>query len=115
MPSTFTGINEIESLILQNIEKGPCSFRELFKNISPNLINDGLSDLHISAIIKELMNSENALIKADGALPMYDLTYENPNLAITSFGESVLTGKANRLDLIGIDWWVGGVHLLSKK
>ncbi|MCM3651855.1 DUF1835 domain-containing protein [Metabacillus litoralis] len=115
MPSTSTGINEIESLILQNIEKGPCLFRELFKNISPNLINDGLSDLHISAIIKELMNGENALIKADGALPMYDLTYENPNLAITSFGESVLTGKANRLDLIGIDWWVGGVHLLSKK
>ena len=113
MPSTSTGINEIESLILQKIEKGSCSFRELFKNISPNLINDGLSDLHTSAIIKELMNGENALIKADGVLPMHELNDVNPNLAITSYGESVLAGKANRLDLIGIDWWVGGVHLLS--
>ena len=113
MPSTSTGINEIESLILQTIEKGSCSFRELFKKISPNLINDGLSDLHTSAIIKELMNGEKALIRADGALPMHDLNDGNPNLSITSFGESVLAGKANRLDLIGIDWWVGGVHLLS--
>ena len=59
------------------------------------------------------MNGEKPLIRADGALPMHDLNDGNPNLSITSFGESVLAGKANRLDLIGIDWWVGGVHLLS--
>jgi hypothetical protein len=111
-PSPETGLNEIESLLLKTIKKeGTCSFRELFNSISPFLINDGLSNLHISAILMELLKSEKGLLNADGPLPTFNSDHLNPYLSITNYGESVLIGKANRLDLIGIDWWVGGVHL----
>ncbi|MGM0876607.1 MAG: DUF1835 domain-containing protein [Bacillota bacterium] len=110
-PSTTTGLNEIEVLLLNTIKKKSCSFRDLFKKISPFFINDGLSDLHTSAILNELMNGENALLEIDGPLPRFELNHRNPNLTITPNGENVLAGKANRFDLIGIDWWVGGVNL----
>jgi hypothetical protein len=110
-PSTTTGLNEIEFLLLNTIAKKSCSFRDLFKKTSPFFINDGLSDLHTSAIVNELMIGENALLEGEGPMPAFKLDHLNPNLTITAFGERVLAGKANRLDLIGIDWWVGGVHL----
>jgi hypothetical protein len=33
-------------------------------------------------------------------------------LRVTEAGERVLRGEANRVELLGIDRWVGGVHLL---
>jgi hypothetical protein len=110
-PSALTGLNEIELLALNTIAKKTCSFRDLYKSISPLLINDGLSDLHIAALLNELSKGENALLVIDGPLPAFENNHLDPNLTITPNGENVLEGKANRLDLIGIDWWVGGVHL----
>ncbi|MBO1512024.1 DUF1835 domain-containing protein [Metabacillus bambusae] len=110
-PSALTGLNEIESLVLNTIAKKTCSFRDLYKSISPLLINDGLSDLHIAALLKELIKGENALLEIDGPLPAFEYNHLDPNLTISPNGENVLEGKENRLDLIGIDWWVGGVHL----
>jgi hypothetical protein len=110
-PSTITGLNEIELLLLNTIATETCSFRDLYKSISPLLINDGLSDLHIAALLNELIKGENALLEIDGSLSNFGNHNLNPNLTITQNGENVLEEKANRLDLIGIDWWVGGVHL----
>ncbi|OAS88473.1 MULTISPECIES: DUF1835 domain-containing protein [Metabacillus] len=110
-PSALTGLNEIELLALNTIAKKTCSFRDLYKSISPSLINDGLSDLHIASLLNELIKGENALLEIDGPLPAFEYYHLDPSLTISPNGENVLKGKANRIDLIGIDWWVGGVHL----
>lgn len=110
-PKAKTGLTEIELLLLNTIAKKTCSFRDLYKSISPLLIKDGLSDLHIASLLNELIKGENALLEIDGPLPAFEYYQLDPNLTITHNGEDVLKGKANRLDLIGIDWWVGGVHL----
>lgn len=110
-PVNKTGLNEIETLLLKTIALNPISFKELYQSVSPFFINDGLSDLHISAILNELTVGSKPLIKTDDLLPNYNSSYLETNLTITPNGENVLLGKENRIELIGIDWWVGGVHL----
>jgi hypothetical protein len=37
--------------------------------------------------------------------------YSRLELRLTATGERVLRGDANRVDLLGIDRWVGGTHV----
>ncbi|WP_299088440.1 DUF1835 domain-containing protein [uncultured Metabacillus sp.] len=115
LPSAKTGLNIIESIALNAIATKPVSFRDLFHQIAPSLKDEGLSNLHLSALLNELVKGDQALLKTNGLLPMYGSEQHNPILTITSFGERVLSGEANRIDLIGIDWWIGGVHLQHLK
>ncbi len=37
----------------------------------------------------------------------------NPDFEVTGLGEAVLAGDENRVDVLGLERWVGGVHLDS--
>lgn len=63
----------------------------------PRLMSLGRSDLH-SPLIKITGSSQ--------IMRVYRVT-------ITPFGEKVLAGEANHVEVNGIDDWVGGVHLSS--
>jgi hypothetical protein len=110
-PNEKSGLNEVEWLSLQALQTGASLFRELFENISKKSEYDGLSDFHFAAILNELMQGEHPLLNSDGPLPNYNQPESNSKVKITSYGLDVLNGKRNRVDLIGINWWVGGVHL----
>lgn len=110
-PSPITGLNEVEFLTLQLINEGVCQFDELFKSITEKRINDGLSDLHFAAILNELIKGKNPLLSSDTSLPSFTLSFPKAKLELTSHGLDVLSGRKNRLELVGIDWWVGGVHI----
>jgi hypothetical protein len=110
-PSNKTGLNDVEYLSLTFIRDDVCLFSELFNCISKKRINDGLSDLHFAAILKELMIGEQPLLTCDIPLPNYLMPVPKSKLEITSYGLDVLNGKQNRFNLVGIDWWIGGVHL----
>ncbi|WHY89618.1 DUF1835 domain-containing protein [Neobacillus cucumis] len=110
-PSFQTGLNEVEYLALSFIREGGCLFYDLFSRIMEERINDGLSNLHLAAIIKEIMKGPYPLLISDIPLPNYLQPVSNPKLELTSYGLDVLTGEQNRMNLVGIDWWVGGVHL----
>ena len=110
-PSKSTGLNEVEYLALSLINKGACLFYDLFQCIKEKRKNDGLSDLHLAAILNELMNTPFPLLKSDIPLPNYPQPYSNAKLELTANGLDVLEGKKNRIEFVGIDWWVGGVHL----
>lgn len=51
----------------------------------------------------------------DGALPtpppLGDTRFTSVRLALTDAGRDVLDGKADRVELIGIDRWLGGTHV----
>ncbi|WML46711.1 DUF1835 domain-containing protein [Neobacillus sp. PS3-34] len=110
-PSHKTGLNEVESLALSFIKEGECLFYNLFNSIAKNRLNDGLSNLHFAAILNELMKGSHPLLFSDIPLPNYLLPASNAKLELTSHGLDVLNGEQNRIHLVGIDWWVGGVHL----
>ncbi|WP_088012207.1 DUF1835 domain-containing protein [Gottfriedia acidiceleris] len=113
-PSQQNGLNEVEFLALSMIHDGINSFGELFNKLVRQRTNDGLSDLYFAAILNELMKGDHPLISSDSNLPSYKQHNPKAKIEITRWGLDVLTGKANRMNLIGIDWWVGGVHLVEK-
>jgi hypothetical protein len=41
------------------------------------------------------------------------LVRDNGALALTADGEAVLAGRADRVELIGFDRWIGGLHVRS--
>jgi hypothetical protein len=52
-------------------------------------------------MLSTLGRGENRLVEGDR------------ELRITDAGERVLRGEANRVELLGIDRWVGGTHVTS--
>lgn len=113
-PSQQNGLNEVEFLALSMINDGINSFAELFNKLVRQRTNDGLSDLYFAAILNELMKGDHPLISSDSDLPSYKQHNPKAKIELTRWGLDVLSGKANRMNLIGIDWWVGGVHLVEK-
>ncbi|WP_088070924.1 DUF1835 domain-containing protein [Gottfriedia luciferensis] len=112
-PSPKTGLNEVEFLALSMLDESAKSFAELFTKVSNERINDGLSDLYFAAILNELMNGEYPLISSNKTLPNYNQYSPQAELSLTKWGMEVLKGKSNRVDLIGIDWWIGGIHIFE--
>ncbi|OIK13078.1 hypothetical protein BIV60_14825 [Bacillus sp. MUM 116] len=113
-PTIQTGLNEVEYLALSFINNGECLFYDLLSSIMEMRINDGLSNLHFAAILVELMKGPYSLLKSEIPLPNYPKPDSNPRLELTSYGLDVLNRKKNRMNLVEIDWWVGGVHLRSR-
>ncbi|KHE68856.1 DUF1835 domain-containing protein [Halobacillus sp. BBL2006] len=110
-PSLENGLNSVEQLIFQLIEEGVESFGALLKTVTERRLNDGLSDWHMAALMRELTKGQFPLLSIDGVLPNYENKKENPCLSLTAEGKEVLVKTKSRLELVGIDWWVGGVHL----
>jgi hypothetical protein len=110
-PSVKNGLNEVENLVFHFINERVCSFTDIFQYISKQRINDGLGDTHFAAILNQLIVGINPLLQRD--VPLSNFTHPIPrsNLSLTSFGLEVLKGKSDRFDFVGIDWWLGGVHL----
>lgn len=113
-PSDTNGLNEMEQLSLTLLKKGVNSFKDLFRLVGERGINDGISDLHFAAILNELTKGNTPLLTCDRPLPNYNQQDYDVQLVMTPEGNDVLAGKSHRADLVGLDWWVGGVHLLAK-
>ncbi|PEL09839.1 DUF1835 domain-containing protein [Bacillus sp. AFS017336] len=113
-PSSQNGLNEVECLALSMINEGINTFAVLFNKLVRQRTNDGLSDLYFAAILNELMKGDYPLISSNSELPSYKQHNPKAKIDLTSWGLDVLNGKANRIHLNGIDWWVGGVHLFEK-
>jgi len=110
-PSTQTGLNEVEHLALSLISDGKLQFNQLFNKVSSARLNDGLSDFYFASLLNELMLGKYPLITSDSNLPNFEHPVSTATLEITQNGLDVLHGKSSRFDLIGMDWWVGGVHI----
>ena len=110
-PSVQNGLNEVENLVFHLINERVCSFTDIFQSMSEQRLNDGLGDTHFAAIINQLIHGQNPLLQCDAPLPNFIHPIPRSNLSLTSFGLEVLNGNSDRFDFVGIDWWLGGVHL----
>ncbi|WP_171016981.1 DUF1835 domain-containing protein [Pseudalkalibacillus caeni] len=110
-PSERNGLTSIEEETLKILADGKTKFLKLFESIASKRRSDGLSDLHFSAILKQLSKTKSPLIKVHGILPDFSLPEMNPFLELTEEGEEVLRAEKDRFDCLPFNWWLGGVHL----
>ncbi len=114
-PEVHTGLSSTEALALSLLSQESQSFRTLLGAVQTQQPVAGLSDLHLAALLHALCHGDTPLLDLDGPLPRYDRPAANPTLTLTPAGREVLSGHRDRLTTVGIDWWLGGVHLQSDR
>jgi hypothetical protein len=99
-PSVKNGLSRSERQILEIVSKSSCSFAEVFVQDTDREERIFAGDLVLWSYIQRMR---------DGKVPLVEGTRQQ--IAITSAGENVLPGRADAIELNGIDRWLGGVHL----
>jgi hypothetical protein len=109
-PAVGDGLSSTERRLLSLAEQTPVPLVTAFRRM-----HDGelyyITDRSFLALIRELANASTPLLAssapltADGGIP-------EGSLSTTEAGRRVLEGRADRIELCGIDRWIGGVHLV---
>jgi hypothetical protein len=107
-PSVHTGLNELETLVINYLDRDTCSFPDLFQAITQKRINDGISDLYFASMLNELMNGPYPLLESDYPLPNFQNPEPKAMLRLTS---NRLDKQKDRFKLVKRDWWIGGVSV----
>lgn len=113
-PDHRTGLGRWESELLRHTkEKGPRAARIIGETMGLNFDADLVGDWVLFCRLHDLACSDLAhpLVTMSG--DPYDI--QKCEVALTDTGHSVLAARANAVELNGIDDWVLGVHLDSKR
>jgi len=118
LPAAGDGLSGTERRALTAIAAGQKSPREVFLAAQDAEPAPFLGDTWFYSAVAELGAGPNRLLEsADGeplppAPPLGDAQrFVALPLCLTEAGEKVLAGEANRVELLGIDRWVGGTHV----
>lgn len=101
-PSVRNGLGILAQKTLEILAREPLPFKKLFPRVTatPEIFRHGMGDLQLQSYLK---------VWTSGATP---LIHDNSGtLEITEAGRAVLEGRADAIQLNGIDIWYGGVHL----
>ncbi|MFL5382222.1 MAG: hypothetical protein ACJ8GN_06875 [Longimicrobiaceae bacterium] len=106
-PSTRNGLSRSEQQALEEIDRGAATVRDAYfashqRREDPIWLGDATFADYMEALAE---GSSPLVALGDGGDPM------ERTLALTDAGREVLTGRADRVRLNGIDRWLGGVHL----
>jgi redox-sensitive transcriptional activator SoxR len=120
LPAPGDGLSGTERRALTAIAAGRATPREAFLAAQDAEPAPFLGDTWFYASVAELGVGENRLLEtAEGeplppAPPLGDAQrFVGLPLRLTEAGEKVLAGDANRVELLGIDRWVGGTHVTA--
>jgi len=109
-PSDADGLSRSERRLMELALDRPVDIHEAFPRM-----HDGETAYYITDL--SFFDAANAL--ATSSPPLLTINLANPNgsampvgtLELTAHGRDVLLGRADRLQLCGIDRWLGGVYL----
>jgi hypothetical protein len=113
-PSAVDGLSRSERRIMEQALSGPVEIRHAFAKmhagedafyITDRAFFDRASDL--ACATPSLLNIYLSRPDADAAMP-------SGTVGLTDAGRAVLSGRADRVRLCGIDRWLGGVHLTGR-
>lgn len=114
-PSTNNGLGSIENKALKLIEGGTKTFVDMFPRFGDAEPVYGLGDAQLWLALQGISNGRQPLLRIEGGKNgSHKLTPDivrEVRFEITEPGKSVLQGKADFVELNGIDLWLGGVHL----
>ena len=118
LPAPGDGLSGTERRALETIAAGHATPREAFLAAQDAEPTPFLGDTWFYAALAELGAGPNRLLETtDGeelppAPPLGDAQrFVGAPLQLTAAGERVLAGKADRVELLGIDRWIGGTHV----
>lgn len=116
-PSLRNGLGRIEDRGLELIHNGFKNFVDLFSRFGDAEPVYGLGDSQFSLALRRMSDAKAPLITR-GNGDNHKLSSEEMDrtaFEITESGEAVLKGRADFVELNGIDIWLGGVHLAGKQ
>ena len=105
-PSLASGLNEVETVTLTVLRRGPRGFGDLFGEVSahPDVRPHGMGDVQLTAVVRGL-----APLLGPGA----DTDLQHARFELTECGRDVLAGDVDWLGVRPIDTWLGGVRLVG--
>jgi hypothetical protein len=119
LPAPADGLSRTERFCLESIAAGARTASAAFVATQRREDAPFLGDTWFFRTLSELGQGENRLVEGDGAPlppppPLSDgQAFVRLELRVTGAGRRVLAGEANRVELLGIDRWVGGTHITS--
>lgn len=113
-PSTVNGLGRVENQALKLIDDGHREFTRLFEEFGRREAIYGLGDFQFRNELKRMVKAPTPLLvvkndSLDGELASG--AFLKAVFELTEKGADVLQGKADAVELNGIDLWLGGVHL----
>ena len=99
LPARATGLGRTERLILEAVAAGADTRSTVFDAVQAREEAPFMGDVIFWTYLKRL----EPLVGGDNVL------------AVTATGEAVLSGEQDWIDLVGIDRWLGGVHLAGRQ
>ncbi len=99
-----------ECLLRHTLDNGPRAMRVIGHTLG-DMSLDWQGDMHIFRRLVGMAGVRSPLISLTGSHE----SMRGCEVRLTSFGHDVLAGNANTVHENGIDDWIGGVHLSSKR
>jgi len=116
IPSVKNGLSRLENEALAAIDSGVNKLGPIFGEVNDMERPAFFSDTTLWAILQEM--ADCGLLRVDGPGPLPTDNRTEPlsswTVHITETGKEVLDGNEDRIDLCGIDRWLGGVHLTGE-
>jgi len=117
LPAPSDGLSRTERSALETVAAGARTAPAAFVAAQRREDAPFLGDTWFFRTLSTLGQGKNRLVEGDGAPlpappPLSDgQSFMRLELRVTGEGERVLRGAANRVELLGIDRWVGGTHV----
>lgn len=110
-PSVRNGLSRLETLLLQEIQKRG-SVRAAVA-VGEILRRESVGDTLLFDMLKNFVAAPQPLLAfaKEFNYSVRSWRFNGSILRVTDIGERVLAGKADAVELNGIDRWIGGVHL----
>lgn len=109
-PETGTGLSRTERMILVALTQGPSRPQELFRAVLQREERVFMGDYSFWRILQGLAKGRKPLVILTPD-PEPDHSVPGGTAVISDEGRAVLAGRRDRVALLGIDRWLGGVHL----
>ncbi len=108
-PSTKNGLSRTETTILELLTQAPMYPRDIFPAVAQREERVFMGDSSFYRIFGQLGYYQPWLIDVGADRSLRDLTH------ITDVGRDVLQGRKDRVELLGMNRSLGGVHMRDKK
>lgn len=108
-PSTANGLGRSEQQALSLVARGIRSADDLFRSAAALEERVFMGDSTFFEILQRLAGGRSPLLAHDGRFSPH--APPTGAFTLTADGRAVLEGRADYIDLNGIDRWMGGVHL----
>ena len=108
-PSVLNGVGRTEQQVLAILARAPRSAAALFAQNQQREERLFMGDATFWLRLRHLAHGPAPLVRLHGGAS--DREIARSEVEITTDGWRVLGGRADRIDLAGIDRWIGGMHL----